>query len=189
MFNTTEHLFKVIRIAILVAIAYVLTLIAVPIIPIAPYLKLDFSDLPILMATVTMGIGAGISVSALAIFLHMLMTGFALPILLGDAVLFISSLTSLLTVDLLINWIRRRRTWQRVLLLIILITVNLTVIMALTNLFTIPLYMRMVGMTINLPVIKILAFGVVPFNIIKGLVIGLLFTVLDRYLQKSKYFK
>ncbi|QBP17658.1 ECF transporter S component [Acetilactobacillus jinshanensis] len=186
---TVEHLTKIIQVAILAAISYVLTLFAFPVIPIVPYLKLDLSDLPILVGTVVLGISAGASIAGVTTLLHLLMSGLSLPAIIGDSLMFISALTLVLTVGLLISWYRRQPAWSRKLLLIMLLTLNLTVIMAITNLGAIPLYMKIAGMTIQLPVTKLIEFGVVPFNLIKGTVVGILFVFIDRYLQRSKRFQ
>lgn len=42
---------------------------------------------------------------------------------------------------------------------------------------TIPLYMNLLGMKLGMPLSTMVLFGVVPFNLIKGAVIGSLFAL------------
>ena len=186
---TAERLTKSIEVALLAALAYVLTLIAVPILPVAPYLKLDLSDLPILVATATLGISAGLAVAALSIGLHLLLSGFALPMILGDAVLLTSAVVIVLTVGGLISWVNRSPTFWRRTVLVVLVTFNLTWTMALVNWLAIPLYMKTIGLTVRLPLTKLIGFGIVPFNLIKGVVVSGLFLFVNRYLRRSKWIK
>src|SRR5690554_5960515 len=64
-----------VAIGMLSAIAYVLMLLKFPILPAASFLKLDFSDIPALIAALVFGPGAGILVEFLKNVLDYFMTG------------------------------------------------------------------------------------------------------------------
>ncbi|KZU60178.1 ECF transporter S component [Lactiplantibacillus plantarum] len=55
MQHTTLH--RLVGIALLGAIAYILMLLEFPILPVAPWMKIDFSDIPILIGLFLFGVG------------------------------------------------------------------------------------------------------------------------------------
>lgn len=68
---------------------------------------------------------------------------------------------------------------------IVFATLGMTVIMAAANYWIItPLYIKVLGMKITIPLVKMVLLGVVPFNLIKGIVIGGLTTLLVPKLRK-----
>ena len=68
---------------------------------------------------------------------------------------------------------------------IALATLGMTVVMAAANYWVItPLYIKVLGMKITIPLVKMVLLGVVPFNLIKGIVIGGLTTLLVPKLRK-----
>lgn len=82
--------------------------------------------------------------------------------------------------------------WQSVVRAILGATLSLTVVLALLNwLVTIPLYMSLLGMKLNIPLGQMILFGVVPFNLIKGIVIGttfiLIYKKLSVWIEHKKY--
>lgn len=72
---------------------------------------------------------------------------------------------------------------RRHILAIIAGTVSLTVVLSLANWWVItPLYLKVWHMNLGLPVKQLVLLGVVPFNLIKGIVLGVLFIPLNRRL-------
>ena len=68
---------------------------------------------------------------------------------------------------------------------IVVAALGMTVIMAVANYWVItPLYIKVLGMKITIPLVKLVLLGVVPFNLIKGIVIGGLSTLLVPKLRK-----
>lgn len=59
MQHTTLH--RLVGIALLGAIAYILMLLEFPILPVAPWMKIDFSDIPILIGLFLFVSGARLS--------------------------------------------------------------------------------------------------------------------------------
>lgn len=75
MENTNKKLSKSIKIALLGAIAAILMILEVPIIPAFQWLKLDFSELPVLLGGFAFGPLAAIVVQGLKIILKVLTVG------------------------------------------------------------------------------------------------------------------
>ncbi len=98
---------RVQRLAVLAcmsALAFVLMLFEFPVIPVVSYLKMDFSDLPVLIATWLYGPVAGIIVAAIKCLLHGLMYGMSVGELLGV----LSNLLSSMSLLLPFAWFLRR---------------------------------------------------------------------------------
>jgi riboflavin transporter len=157
------------------ALAFILMLFEFPVIPVVSYLKMDFSDLPILITTWLYGPVAGIVVAAIKCLLHGLMYGLSVGELLG----IISNLLSSLSLLIPFAWFMRRGKGglkRRLVMGGIVATVTLTVVMSLLNYFVLtPLYMALWGWKPSLPLPELVAFGVIPFNLIKGVLISLIF--------------
>ena len=75
MQHTTLH--RLVGIALLGASAYILMLVEFPILPIAPWMKIDFSDIPILIGLFLFGVGGAFVITIIKLLLHSAMMGFA----------------------------------------------------------------------------------------------------------------
>ena len=73
--NTNTRLNKLIKIAVLGAIAAILMFIEIPIIPAFSWLKLDFSELPVLMGGFAFGPIAGVVIEFIKITVKLISTG------------------------------------------------------------------------------------------------------------------
>ena len=69
--------------ALLGAMAYLLMYIAIPIIPIVPYMTLDFSGIPILLAFLIFGRKDGYVALLIKELLHLILAGMAISNLIG----------------------------------------------------------------------------------------------------------
>lgn len=145
-----------------------------PVIPVVSYLKMDFSDLPVLIATWLYGPVAGIIVAAIKCLLHGLMYGMSVGELLGV----LSNLLSSMSLLLPFAWFLRRGKGSlkwRLFFGGLWATVALTVVMSLLNYFVLtPAYMALWGWKPSLPLPELVAIGVVPFNLIKGILLSLI---------------
>lgn len=162
--------------ALLGAIGYLLMYIAIPIIPIAPYMKLDFSGIPILLAFLVFGQKEGYIALGIKELLHLILEGMSIGNLIGvfaDAV----ELVILAEIVYFILKGRKNFVWA-----IISSTLVATIIMSAANYWIItPLYMKVLGMKLTIPLIKLVLIGVVPYNLIKGVLIsGLTLLLLPR---------
>ncbi|MBC6384321.1 ECF transporter S component [Lactiplantibacillus plantarum] len=68
MQHTTLH--RLVGIALLGAIAYILMLLEFPILPVAPWMKIDFSDIPILIGLFLFGVGGAFVITIIKLLLH-----------------------------------------------------------------------------------------------------------------------
>lgn len=75
MNNTNQNLNKSIKIALLAAIATILMFIEIPLIPMFAWLKLDLSEVPVLLGAFGYGPLAGVIIEGVKILLHLLLKG------------------------------------------------------------------------------------------------------------------
>lgn len=164
--------------AIFVAMSVLLMFIQFPIIPIFPFLKMDFSDVIVLIAFFTLGMPMGILVTTCKVFLHWILMGMQVTGLIGDVASWVSTLAFIIPIYLLYC---HKKKW-----LICFVTgiISLAVIMSLANYFAVmPLYMKVVNLQIGMPLGKYVAMGVLPFNLIKGILNSVVFYLIFRRLK------
>lgn len=182
---TVSHLRiqRLVGIACLGALAFILMLFEFPIIPMASYLKIDFSDVPVLIGGYIYGPAGGILIAVIKCLIHGMVHGFSVGELIGVLSDFISSLTLLLPFCLI--W--RRHQWSLKKQLgvgVIVATLVMTVVMSLLNLWVLtPLYMAVWHWKSTLPVSQLVALGVLPFNIIKGVLVTGIFAIVALHLR------
>ncbi|ELH0985319.1 ECF transporter S component [Staphylococcus pseudintermedius] len=165
---------RMITVGMLSAIAIVLTFIKFPLPFLPPYLTIDFSDAPALLATFTLGPVAGLLVELIKNLLNFF---FNLSDPVGPIANFLAG-ASLLLVSYGIY--RNYQSTKHLILGLITGTIVMTIVLAVMNYFVLlPLY----GMIMNLTDIAnnlklIIAAGIIPFNIIKGALISIIFILL-----------
>ena len=69
--NTSKNLSKFVKIALLSAIAVVIMLFEIPLIPLFPWLKMDLSELPVLIGAFAFGPMSGVIIEGLKILLNL----------------------------------------------------------------------------------------------------------------------
>ena len=159
------------------AIGYLLMYIAIPIVPIAPYMKLDFSGIPILLAFLVFGQKEGYVSLGIKELLHLIFEGMSVGNLIGV----LADAMELIILAEIVYFVskggRKNFVWA-----IISSTLVATIVMSAANYWIItPLYMKVIGMKITIPLIKLVLIGVVPHNLIKGVLIsGLTLLLLPR---------
>lgn len=183
---TVSHLRiqRLVGIACLGALAFILMLFEFPIIPMASYLKIDFSDVPVLIGGYIYGPIGGVLITVIKCLIHGMIRGFSVGELIGIFSDFVSSLAILLPFCMI--W-RQRSQWSLKKQLLVgcgVATVVLTVVMSLLNLWVLtPLYMAVWNWKSTLPVAQLVAVGVLPFNIIKGLLVTGVFAIVATQLR------
>lgn len=162
--------------ALLGAIGYLLMYIAIPIIPIAPYMKLDFSGIPILLAFLVFGQKEGYIALGIKELLHLILEGMSIGNLIG---VFADAMELVILAEIVYFILKGRKNFVWA---IISSTLVATIIMSAANYWIItPLYMKVLGMKLTIPLIKLVLIGVVPYNLIKGVLIsGLTLLLLPR---------
>ena len=179
-----QRIQRMVGVACLGALAFILMLFEFPVIPVASYLKIDFSDIPVLLGGYIYGPFAGVMITVIKCLLHTMVNGFSVGDLIGVSSDFISSLALLIPFCLV--W--RHQDWsfkRQMMVAIPLSTVVLTVVMSLLNLWVLtPLYMAVWHWQSTMPVAQLVAVGVLPFNIIKGLLVTVVFALIAGHLRQ-----
>ncbi|QNQ80486.1 ECF transporter S component [Lactobacillus sp. PV034] len=163
------------------AIAFLVMQIEIPIIPGIDYLKFDVSDVIVAIATMIFGIFGGTMVALFKILLKAALSGFNPLSVLGDLTSFIATLAYIYPFYLIAK--KGQLKLKSQIIGLIIGTICLTVVMAIANFFLMPLYFKVVGLGFNKAVINAIVVGVIPFNLIKGVINGILIILL----MKSVY--
>jgi riboflavin transporter FmnP len=174
---------QMVAVSMLSTIAYVLMMLDFPFPGLPPFLKIDFSDVPALLAAIIFGPLAGIMVEAIKNMLHYGIVGSFTGVPVGQLANFIAGIMFILPVSYMF---RKKHTVKRLSMGLITGTVLMTLMMGLLNyLIILPAYTWFLGaepMT-NQSMINLILVGITPFNLIKGTIITLLFVVLFTRLQ------
>lgn len=186
----SNKLVKMILIALLGSISLVLFFISFPLPMLPPYLKVDFSDVPALIAGIIFSPLAGVLVVLIKNILYVVVGGASDPI--GVTANFIAGVLFILPVSFMF---KRMRNIKGIVYGLILGSLIMSVLMSVLNYFVIlPAYAMFVGMEMNQTIkwTTVLA-GVLPFNLLKGVIVSLLFIPLFIKMhdwlmeQKSKF--
>ncbi|MDG2543591.1 ECF transporter S component [Lactiplantibacillus plantarum] len=182
MQHTTLH--RLVGIALLGAIAYILMLLEFPILPVAPWMKIDFSDIPILIGLFLFGVGGAFVITIIKLLLHSAMMGFAIYDLIGSFASFLGTAVLILAFALVLRYYRGNPKW-RMPVAIVVATIGLVVIESLANLtFVLPFYLQVMGMKLSMSLNTVVLGAVIPFNLIKGLLVGNVFWLVYQRLAK-----
>lgn len=182
MQHTTLH--RLVGIALLGAIAYILMLLEFPILPVAPWMKIDFSDIPILIGLFLFGVGGAFVITIIKLLLHSAMMGFAIYDLIGSFASFLVTAVLILAFALVLRYYRGNPKW-RMPVAIVVATIGLVVIESLANLtFVLPFYLQVMGMKLSMSLNTVVLVAVIPFNLIKGLLVGNVFWLVYQRLAK-----
>lgn len=182
MTNKRVRVRQVAMLGCLGALGFILMLFEFPVIPIAPYLKVDFSDVPVLLGTVLYGPGMGIGIAAIKALLHAVVYGLSVGTLLGSGSDFLAAVAMVIPFAMVIKKASQPdgKTMAKGM---VAATISMTIVMALLNLFVLtPIYMKIWGWKPTLPISQLVLFGVVPFNLIKGIIVGIVFVLLAVHL-------
>ncbi|MEC3882469.1 ECF transporter S component [Halobacillus sp. HZG1] len=172
----SSKLQKLVILALLGTISMVLMFLKFPLPFLPPYLKVDVSDIPALLAAILFSPLAGIVVEALKNGLYMIFTGVSDPI--GVGANFLAGVLFIVPVAVIY---RRGKTMKSLLIGLIFGSVFMAVTMSVLNYFLIlPAYSWFMGwetMSADVKWMTIVA-GILPFNVIKGAIAGSLFIML-----------
>jgi riboflavin transporter FmnP len=176
MRNSKLH--RLVGMAVLGAIGYVLMLFEFPVLPAFPFLKLDVSDVAILLALLLYGAKGAVGTALVRSLLHFILTGAGLVNLVGDSASFLASVGLMIPLAILIS---KQYSWRRAAIGMIGGTITMTVIMSVLNLVVImPMYMAVMNFHLGMSTMRYVLIGVVPFNLIKGAVLTIVFLVVAK---------
>lgn len=172
---------KMTGISLFASISYVLSYLSFPVLPYIPFLKLDFSDLPVLIGTFSYGPLSGTLIAFIRSFMHYLLTGGELGFPIGDTAAFLASISFVLplyfylTKDAKVPFSKVKAG--------IVGTLGLTFTLTILNWFVlVPAYSYVLNFDVG-PMKSYLLYGVIPFNLIKGAVLSAAFFLLLKNLQ------
>lgn len=180
-----------VKISIMSALSFLIMLIEFPLPFMPPFLKLDFSEIPALLIAFSMGPLGGVMVELLKNLLHLLKTQTAG---IGELANFVVGASLVVPVGLVYRWNKSRKGAY---LALACGVIFMTIFASFFNyLVLLPLYAQVLGFPteaivtmggqINGMIVDIktlIAFGIAPFNLIKGVIIS--FVVIMIYKRVS----
>lgn len=182
-----------VMIGMLSSISYILMFLNFPIPPFPNYLMIDFSDIPALIGAVALGPFAGILVEFLKNVLNYFNTGSQTGVPIGQLANFIAGILFILPTSFLF---KKFKTKKGMTLSLILGTVTMAVIMSILNYYVIlPAYTFFLNApAMSAPVArKLVVTGILPFNLVKGglmsVIFMLIFLRLQKWLSRQSAFK
>lgn len=194
----TKSLRKLIYMALLSVIAFLIMYIAFPLPLFPPFLTIDFSDIPAIIGAIMFGPLAGVIIELMKNFLHYLTSGSLTGVPVGE-------FSNLLAGSIFIytsTWIySRTKSIKGLIFGLAFGTILMTILMSIANYFIIfPSYAMFLGFSVNQAVgaassankhitdlYSLIIYGIAPFNIIKGIFITLLMVPI--YLRLKSYMK
>lgn len=177
------NLKKFVAVGMFSSIAYILMLLNFPFPGFPPFLNVDFSDLPALIAAIIFGPLAGVVVELIKNILDYVMTGSEVGVPVGHIANFLAGVAFVLPAYYIYKKIRSRRG---LILALATATIFMAVFMAVMNYFFIlpaySLFMGMESMSTG-ETIQLVTTAILPFNVIKGILMTIVFLLLFSKLQ------
>lgn len=172
----SSKLVKLVILALLGTIALILFFLNFPLPFLPPYLKIDFSDVPALMAGLIFSPIAGVVVVLIKNLLYLIVTGAADPI--GVAANFLAGVMFVLPVSVIYH--KFHKGVKSIVSGLITGTFIMAIGMTVLNYYVIlPAYAWFMGWDMGDQIVwGAILIGVLPFNVIKGIVVGILFVPL-----------
>ncbi|MBC1372972.1 ECF transporter S component [Listeria booriae] len=162
-----------VSIAVLGAVAFVIMLIQFPLLPSAPFLKLDFSDVPAVIGGLLFGPLAIILIEFVKNVLEYLVTGSFVGVPVGELTNFLSGICFVLPIYYVFRY---ARSTKAMILGVAIGTVTLTVVISLLNYFVVlPFYIAVGGLPAGTNIAALVTTAIIPFNLLKGVVVGAVF--------------
>lgn len=176
--NIRKKTVYTVKIAALSACAFILMLFDFPLPAFPMFLKLDLSDVPALIAAFGLGPASGAVVELVKNLLHLFVSS---SIGIGELANFIVGASFAVTAGFVYRY---KKTKKGALLSLAAATLAMTLIASLANYyFLIPAYQAFLKFpdarnSLIVDIRTLVAYGVIPFNLIKGVVISLVVLVL-----------
>ncbi|EGK12266.1 hypothetical protein HMPREF9374_1586 [Desmospora sp. 8437] len=173
---------KLTMISLLSGFAFLIQYLNFPVPPFPAFLKVDFSELPALVAGLMFGPLAGVTVEFVKNLLHFAFTGSESGVPVGQMANFLAgSVFVLITV-----WTARKIPGTKGLIAGLGVATLVTaVLMSIVNYWVIlPAYAFLINWTVEGPEkTALVLYGIGPFNLMKGLIVALVFVPLYRRLK------
>lgn len=179
--KSSSKLVKNIILALLGTVSLLLFFLNFPLPFLPPYLKVDFSDLPAILASFIFTPLAGVVVVAIKNALYFIVSGS------GDPVGVIANFCAgvMFTFPLAYLYHKRKKGVKTIVSGLIAGTVVMTIGMSILNyIIILPAYALVMGWDMNAAAkLTTIGVGIIPFNVLKGVIIGLLFVPLYKRMR------
>ncbi|MGC4378710.1 ECF transporter S component [Fictibacillus sp. Mic-4] len=170
--------YRMIAVSMLSGIAYVLMAFDFPLPGFPKYLQIDFSEVPALLAAVLFGPGSGIVVEAIKNLLHYCLQNSLTGVPIDQMANFIAGTAFIVPASFLF---KKNRTTKSLSMGLVTGTILMTLLMGILNYAVIlPAYTWFLHapQMSSQAMLNLVLVGIAPFNIIKGLLITILFVLL-----------
>ncbi|MGG0657748.1 ECF transporter S component [Rummeliibacillus pycnus] len=181
---------KMVSIGMLSSISFVLMIFNFPLPPFPAFLEVDFSDVPALLATITMGPVAGILVEFIKNVLNWFYVGSPTGVPVGQIANFTTGVLFIIPVYFVY---KRLSSAKGLTTGLVIGTLTMAIGMSVLNYFV---FMPMYNYFLNVPtetgmaLTKSIVTGILPFNIIKGVILTtivlLLFSNMKKWIIKQR---
>ncbi|WP_089965450.1 ECF transporter S component [Lihuaxuella thermophila] len=180
----SQRLTKLVFLSLLSGSAFLMQYLDFPLPGFPTFLEIDFSDLPALVGGLVYGPAAGILVEFLKNLLHYLFSGSITGIPIGQMSNFLAG-SIFVTVTVLIS--RKTGNVKGLVYGLVTATILMAAVMTIANWYVIfPAYSILIDWTVtHAQKMSLILYGVAPFNVLKGLLIGFIFIPL--YLKLKPY--
>lgn len=179
-----------IAVAMLSSISFVLMLFNFPLPALPPFLKVDFSDVPALIAAITMGPIAGILVALFKNVLYWIFSGSPTGVPVGEIANFVTSILFMLPVYAIYRKVSNTKG------LAIGLIVGILAMAIGMSVLNYAVFLPMYTYFLNMPALTgsalrdMIVLGILPFNLIKGLLLSaiiiVLFKTMKTWLDKQR---
>ncbi|MDS0526620.1 ECF transporter S component [Clostridium sp. SHJSY1] len=179
MNNTSTNLSKTIKISLLAAISVILMFFEFPILPLFPWLKIDMSELPVLMGAFAFGPIVGIIVEGLKIVLFFIVRG-TQSFGVGEVANFIIGISFVVPASIIYN---RNRNKKTAIIGMMVGTLFMEVFAIVANIyFLLPAY----GMAMDsAQLMNYVVAGLLPFNGIKAVLVSIVTFVVYKRVSET----
>ena len=172
-----------IAIAMLSSLSFVLMLLAFPLPVLPAYLKVDFSDIPALIAAITMGPVAGILVAFLKNVLDWFFAGSPTGVPVGHMANFVTSILFMTPVYIIYKKVSSSKGMAFGLGVG---TISMAIGMSILNYYVfLPMYAYFLNfpMETGTALVNTIIYGILPFNVIKGVLVTVVMIVLFKRMK------
>ena len=171
---------KLVKISMLGAIATILMLIEIPLIPMFPLLKIDLGDIPAMIGAFAFGPLAGVMITFLKILLNFIFEGSATGGV-GEFANFLIGIAMIVPASYIYH---RNKTKKNAIVGLIIGAISLQVIAIFANVYILlPLY----GIDPQGGVMNYIVAGLLPFNTIKAIIIAIVTFILYKKVSKAVF--
>ncbi|MFC5603229.1 ECF transporter S component [Sporosarcina koreensis] len=179
-----KKLRRMILIAILGSISTVLMQLNFPLPALPAFLKIDFSEIPAVLAIMTMGPVAGIAVELLKNVLHWFLSGSPTGVPVGEIANFATGILFIMPIYFIFKKVQNTKGLTAG---IIAGTVSMAVGMSALNYFVfLPMYVYFMNMPAYTgdAMFNVIVLGILPFNLIKGIMLMVISLLLYKSMSK-----